>query len=58
MAQAIAENYGKQPTRPPLAVAKAMGMQPTSGNFKTMTGASVAYGLTEGGAQAELITIA
>ncbi|MEZ5078222.1 MAG: nucleotide-binding protein [Solirubrobacterales bacterium] len=54
--RAIAENYGKQPTRP-LAVAKAMGMQPTSGKFKTLTGASVAYGLTEGGSQAEVISL-
>jgi hypothetical protein len=56
VARAIAENYGKQPTRP-LAVAKAMGMQPTSGKFKTLTGASVAYGLTEGGSQAEVISL-
>ncbi|HEX8751960.1 MAG TPA: TIR domain-containing protein [Solirubrobacterales bacterium] len=54
--RAIAENYGKQPTRP-LAVAKAMGMQPTSGKFKTLTGASVAFGLTEGGSQAEVISL-
>jgi hypothetical protein len=32
VARAIADNYGKQPTRP-LAVAKAMGMKPTTGKF-------------------------
>lgn len=34
-----------------------MGMLPTSGTFRTLTGASVAYGLTEGGAQADEIAL-
>jgi predicted nucleotide-binding protein len=34
-----------------------MGMLPTSGTFRSLTGASVAYGFTEGGSQAELISL-
>lgn len=50
VAEALRDQYGKQPTRP-LMVAKAMDMSPTSGPFRMITGASVAYELTEGGAQ-------
>jgi hypothetical protein len=56
VARAIADEYGKQPTRP-LDVAAAMGLTPTSGSFKMLTGASIAYGLTEGGAQADEIVL-
>jgi predicted nucleotide-binding protein len=56
LARAIADNYGKEPTRP-LAVAQAMGMKPTTGKFKTLAGASLAYGFTEGGAGAEKISL-
>ncbi len=56
VARAIADQYGKQPTRP-LEVAKAMGMAPTTGKFETLTGASIAYGFTEGGSRADLIAI-
>lgn len=45
---AIAENYASKPTRP-LDVAAAMNLSPTSSGFKMLTGASIAYGLTEGG---------
>ena len=34
-----------------------MGMRPTTGQFKMLTGASIAYGFTEGGAQADLILL-
>jgi predicted nucleotide-binding protein len=34
-----------------------MDVSPTSGHFRMLTGASVAYGLTEGGGQAELISL-
>src|SRR5271170_6491221 len=54
VARAIADEYGKQPTRP-LDVAAAMGLAPNAGPFKMLTGASIAYGLTEGGAQADEI---
>jgi len=56
IAQAIADNYGKSPTRP-LAVAQALNQQPTSGGFRMLTGASLAYGLTDGGYNAEVISI-
>ena len=56
VAQAIADNYGKAPTRP-LAVAEALNQTPTSGTFRMLTGASLAYGLTDGGYNAELIAI-
>jgi hypothetical protein len=56
VARAIADHYGKQPTRP-LAVAKAIGLKPTTGKFETLTGASVAYGFTEGGSRAERISL-
>ncbi len=49
--KAIAENYAFKPTRP-LNVAGAVGMSPTSGPFRMLTGAAVAYGLTTGAAQA------
>jgi hypothetical protein len=54
--RAIAENYAYKPTRP-LNVAGAMGMTPTSGPFRGITGAAVAYGLTTGAAQAPEIGI-
>lgn len=56
VAQAINDNYGKDPTKP-LRVAEAMGMQPTSGPFRMLCGASIAYGLTEGGYNASLISL-
>jgi len=49
--KAIAENYAFKPTRP-LNVADAMSMSPTSGPFRMITGAAVAYGLTTAAAQA------
>jgi hypothetical protein len=51
VARAIADNYAYNPTRP-VAVAEALQMSPTSGPFKMLTGAAVAYGLTTGAAQA------
>jgi predicted nucleotide-binding protein len=52
--RAIADNYGKEPTRP-LDVAAALEIMPTSSGFRTLAGAAVAYGLTDGGPNAELI---
>lgn len=54
--KAIADNYGKQPTKP-IDVAAAMGMAPTTGGFITLTGAAVAYGFTEGGSKADTISL-
>ncbi|HEV7746566.1 MAG TPA: TIR domain-containing protein [Pyrinomonadaceae bacterium] len=56
VAQGVADNYGKSPTRP-LRVAEALNLQPLSSSFRMLTGASIAYGLTEGGYNAELISI-
>jgi hypothetical protein len=56
VARALADEYGKQPTRP-LQVAAAMGMKPTTGKFQTLTGASIAYGFTEGGSKADAISL-
>ncbi len=56
VARALADEYGKQPTRP-IDVAKAMGLTPSAGPFKTITGASIAYGFTEGGYNAENIAL-
>jgi hypothetical protein len=54
--RAIAENYAYKPTRP-MNVAGAMGMAPTSGSFRMITGAALAYGLTTAAAQAPEIGI-
>jgi hypothetical protein len=55
VAWTLSDEYGKKPTRPD--VAKAMKIAPTSGRFKTLTGASIAYGFTEGGANAPKIAL-
>jgi len=51
---ALRDEYGKQPTRP-LMVAAALNMSPTGGTFRMMSGAAVAYGLTDGAAQGDSI---
>ncbi len=56
IATAIGENYGYKPSTP-LQVAKALDISPATGGFKMLTGASIAYGLTNGGYNAELISI-
>ncbi len=53
---AIGDNYGYKPSSP-LQVAKALEMQPSSGTFRTLTGAAIAYGLTSGGCKADTISI-
>lgn len=53
---AIADNYACQPTKP-LGVAQALNMSPTSGTFRTLCGAAIAYGLTEGGCNAVTISL-
>jgi predicted nucleotide-binding protein len=53
---AIAENYASKPTKP-LDVAAAMNMQPSSSGFRMLTGAAIAYGLTEGGYNAAEIQL-
>lgn len=56
VASAIADHYAKKPTAP-VDVAIAMDMSPTSGPFRSITGACAAYGVTEGAAQADLIEL-
>src|SRR4051812_9591995 len=56
VASALADNFGKQPARP-LQVAQALGIQPTSGGFRTVCGASIAFGLTDGGYNSEQISL-
>ncbi|MEM6386521.1 MAG: TIR domain-containing protein [Pseudomonadota bacterium] len=53
---AIVENYGSAPTKP-LDVAVALDISPTSSLFKMLTGASIAYGLTDGGYNAAEISL-
>ena len=52
----LAENYASEPT-PPLQVAAALNLAPTSRLFRNLCGASIAYGLTEGGYNAEVISM-
>lgn len=56
VARAIGEHLGKKPS-PPLRVAAAMGQTPGSSLFKMLTGASIAYGLTNGGYNAVQIEL-
>jgi hypothetical protein len=54
--RAVMENYvGKGAT--PLQVASALKMTPSSGTFRNLCGASIAYGLTAGGCNAKEITV-
>lgn len=54
--QAIAGQYGKQPTRP-ADVALALDLLPRGRHFKGLSGSSLAYGLVEGGSQADIISL-
>ena len=51
---AISDEYGKRPT-PPIDVARALRVLPSSGGFRSLTGAALAYGLTDGGPNADFI---
>lgn len=54
--RAISENYADRPVTP-LQLAAALNMSPTSGPFRALCGASIAYGLTEGGCNAKEISL-
>ena len=54
--RAIAENYAGGPVTP-LQLAAALNMSPSSGPFRSLCGASIAYGLTEGGYNAQQISL-
>ena len=53
---AIANEHGKQPTRP-LLVAQAMELTPSASRFRMLCGAAIAYGLTQGGSNAKVIEL-
>jgi predicted nucleotide-binding protein len=52
---ALSENYAGGPATP-LNVAIAMGLTPTSSHFRMLTGAAIAYGLTDGGYNSQSIS--
>lgn len=54
--RAIGESYAYKPTKP-LNVAAALDMSPTSGTFRGLCGAAIAFGLTSGGYNASEIKI-
>src|SRR4051794_21517932 len=53
---ALRDSYALQPATP-LEVGKAIVIAPTSGGFRTLTGAAIAYGLTSGGYNASEISL-
>lgn len=54
--RAMSENYAGGPVTP-LQLADALDMSPSSSAFRALCGASIAYGLTEGGYNAQEIKI-
>ena len=54
--QAILDHYAGKPATP-LQVAKALNIDPKGSQIKLLSGAAMAYGLIEGGAQAASISI-
>lgn len=54
--KAIADNYGSAPVTP-LQLAAALDMSPSSGPFRFLCGAAIAYGLTDGGYNAQQIAL-
>lgn len=56
IASALDENFAGQDGSPP-DVALAIGVSPTSSSWRTLTGSSIAYGLTDGGFNANVIKL-
>jgi predicted nucleotide-binding protein len=56
LAQALSDELAKKPSSP-LQVAAAINLQPTTAKFRMLASASSAYGLTEGSAWAEKISL-
>jgi predicted nucleotide-binding protein len=56
VADAIFQNFGKDPAKP-LRVADAMGLSPQSSYFRVLTGAAVAFGITEGAYNATVMSL-
>lgn len=54
--KALLQQYGGHPSTP-LDVAAAMDLTPTSGKFRMLCGAAIAYGLTVGGYNAAQISV-
>lgn len=54
--QAILDHYAGKPTSP-LHVGKALNIDPKGAQLKFLSGAAIAYGLIEGGAQAATISL-
>lgn len=54
--QAILDHYAGKPTAP-LYVAKALNVDPKGSQLKLLSGASIAFGLIDGGAQASTISV-
>ena len=53
---AVFENYAGKPTKP-IDVAAAMELLPNSSQFRMITGAAIAYGLTDGGSNSSEIIL-
>jgi hypothetical protein len=54
--EALRDEFAKKPTKP-LDVAVALDMGPAGTSYKMLTGAAIAYGITEGGARAGVISL-
>lgn len=54
--QAVLDHYAGKPTSP-IYVAKALNVDPRGSQFKVLSGAAIAFGLIEGGAQAQSISV-
>jgi hypothetical protein len=54
--QAIFDHYAGKPT-PPLQLAKALDVDPKGSQIRLLTGAAIAFGLVDGGAQAASISV-
>jgi len=54
--QAVFDHYAGKPTSP-LYVAKALNVDPKGSQLKVLSGAAIAFGLIEGGAQAASISV-
>lgn len=53
---AILDHYAGEPTAP-LYVAKALNVDPKGSQLKVLSGAAIAFGISEGGSQASSITV-
>src|SRR5258706_1153536 len=56
IASALVDNFAGDSGSPP-DVALALGISPTSSTWPLLTGASIAYGLTDGGVNANVIKL-